>query len=126
MRSTPEERAKAVSKAIAAVRMIKHQFEYQELMKLLQHEHCPYWNIIPALLIEKNVLVKINNRYEFINNEPIHFKSFQHVLDAKVKAKQNKPAQIEKILVTDYDAMIQILKNLGHKIQRQVVIFEDC
>lgn len=143
MKNKEEKQAKAVSAAIAQVRgTLSRSFSLKELGKILHGEKCPYAHRIPGIMKNKVLITqRLDGKYEFTSQNPIHYKYFESGLEVIRKQKadaqkrwadgaKSKVTQPEIILVNvkksdNVEDMINFLKERGYKVFKPVTIFEE-
>lgn len=125
MKVDPEIRAKKASLAISLIREKQTQFESKELIQALQAAGCPYPNLVPSLLKKLNIIQKKGNYYEFVKQEPVHYKllesgltEFSDYYRQYYAKSQKSTTTVLKPIVTEESAMIAFLKSKGYKIYR--------
>ena len=107
-----------------------HNFNLEELAKLLKQNGCPYWNKVSTMLLSHNLLIKNNkNKYNFVTTSPIYYIHFETEL-LKIRKRQSKYSKkwndkkSEKVIIIDesisIDKAIQLLKSNGYKIFKEI------
>jgi hypothetical protein len=121
-----EDRAKKVSLAISLVREKGDQFPASGFSTLLKYAGCPYPARVPSILQSLGLIKREGQMYRFIKPEPIYFRQLESKLDTIAKQYVKKQTTKLKPLVSDEQAMINLLKSKGYKILSPVTKYVEC
>lgn len=148
MKTSPEQRAKLASEAIAHFRKQLSEkgteaFTKDEIIYSLKRLSCPYAQQLVDKLISVGTLIRSSKGiYCFSTSEPIYYGVLNPILGniskkqmEYVSKSKSKTYEVESFIpetyvsektlrITEYQA-IELLKQLGYKIQKPVVSYED-
>lgn len=146
---TSEERAKAISAAIATFRKDNEskidgdKFSLPRLWDGLRDLDCPYANEVKNVLSQNKLVYKLpGGLYKFVDG-PIHYQKIESLINAYLinfkNKKSNKINQeiaqsrvITKEIIVDnalkeqIESSIEFLKQHGYKVMKQIITFEEC
>ena len=123
-----EKRLKLIVSCINSIRnSLLIEFSYNEFTNRLKDTGCPYAKeIFTILKYNDQIQKRSGNKYSFINSNPIYYKSIEKNIDDLIASKRIKKSEVLNSSSEEITKAINLLKNNGYKIQKQVVTYVEC